>query len=189
MAHWVNRVSDLRQLLPSARRFLSGVALVLAAAGCASSGGGGGTGFRSSEGTANSAAVAERTVISAPSDGFLNWIGLAPAQGPEAQRQHMLERAGTAHFQNADLMRGRVAADARREAVNARRAGLVSSDFVAAKASLRGRSTRPQRGEVLGPGSVGDPSSARAILAALAATQGVPVTQPALAYLFPSFGN
>ncbi len=179
--------------LGSARRSHRGTAfglfagLLLSAVGCSSP---------RSENVPDSSmatSLGSRSLLEQSIDTVAGWLPFHHDASPAAQRERMQEQAGVAHFRQEELGAGREEMARHRAEFAEQREGFVSSDFTRNRERLRTGRFRPAAGPVIGPSlrqTLADPDLARALLAGVAASQGVSTTQvqPILAQLLPGFG-
>ncbi len=142
---------------------------------------------------ANATSQASQSALDQSIDTVAGWLPFNHDASPAAQRERMLEQAGTEHFRHDELAAGRNEMARHREEFQEQREGFVSTDFTRNRERMRTGRFRPASGPVIGPAlraTLADPAAARALLAGVAATQGLPVgeVQPILAQLLPGFG-
>lgn len=194
---------------PSFRSLALGCA-ALAATACQSSRGGismgndagmvttAGTGPLSALGTATDAVV--DPIASAFDSTMAAVTSILPFEpdeheaSPDAQRRKMLAQAGTDKFRHEELSAGKDEMTRHREEFRDHRNSFVNPAFAQSRTRWRSGETRPHSGPVLGSAiatTLHDPDVAKALLASLSASTGVPVVtaNPILAQLLPAFGN
>lgn len=190
MAHLDDRApsaSPRRRLARAAALFGAGLLAALASGGCASS---------RSENVPDSAAatsLVSRGMLEESIDTVVGWLPFDHDASPAAQRRRMQEQAGVAHFRHEELGAGRDEMARHRAEFQEQKSGFVSADFTRNRERMRTGRVRPAAGPVIGASlrqTLADPDAARALLAGVAASQGVPVVQvqPILAQLLPGFG-
>lgn len=164
------------------------IAATLALGGCASSSGSGGAAA-----AAGATSLATRSPIDEAIDQIVSILPFTEEASPAAQRERMVEAAGTEQFRHEELAAGRVEMARHRATFEEQRSGFVSTQFAESRDRFRTGRSRPVAGPVLGTSiteTLKDPAAAQAILAGVAASKGVAVAgvQPILAQLLPGFG-
>jgi hypothetical protein len=157
--------------------------------GCATANRAVGGAAKATAAAAQATASAASTVATTTTDLLYTILPFNEPNGPEKQREQMLEVAGPKHFRNDDFAKARYELRSPGSEFQTHRNELVFEDLTDAKAHFRNGNKAPKGGLILGGPNV-DPDVARALILA-AASQGVPLVgvQPVLAQLLPAFGN